>query len=287
MKKKRYGRKKPGARLGQHFLTGMWAARALARAADIQKGERVLEIGPGTGVLTRALIAEGARVLAVEKDAALAERLSETFSADVASGTLKVVLADIRNFSPERYGFSSGDYVLAANIPYYITGKILRMFLETTVLPRAMALLVQKEVAERIIARDGKESILSVSVKTYGVPRIIARVSRGNFSPPPSVDSAILLIGNISKNFFTGITEYDFFSVVRTGFSSKRKFLANNLGQKFGKTAAFEAMRMCGLEETARAEDVVPERWKCLTENLVFRERESKSPSNRRRSRYL
>jgi len=264
--------KRKGARLGQHFLTGTWAAKRLAESVGVRPGEPILEIGPGKGALTKELLATGARVVAVEKDEALAEELGKTFSSEIASGVLRIITGDIRDFSPERHGLSSGGYVLAANIPYYITGEIIRQFLETEAPPRALALLVQKEVAARIFARDKKESILSISVKAYGTPSIIAKVSRGNFSPPPSVDSAVLLVSNVSKDFFLGFTEKEFFTVVRAGFASKRKFLANNLGAKFGKVPALEAMRSCGLNEKIRAEDVALQEWKCLAEKIISRE---------------
>ncbi|MDO8576264.1 MAG: 16S rRNA (adenine(1518)-N(6)/adenine(1519)-N(6))-dimethyltransferase RsmA [bacterium] len=269
-------KKQRGARLGQHFLTGLWAAHSLAEAVNVQPGETILEIGPGKGALTRELLATGGRVLAIEKDEMLAQGLSTTFAADIASGALQVVLADIRDFEPSRYELEAGGYVVAANIPYYITGEIIRQFLETATQPRAMALLIQKEVADRIIARDKKESILSLSVKAYGTPRIVAKVSRGNFSPPPSVDSAILLVGDISKKFFTlnnveGFADLDektFFKVVKVGFASKRKFLANNLGVGFGKDEALRAIEACGLSQKVRAEDVPLLKWRELAQEL-------------------
>lgn len=264
--------KRRGARLGQHFLTGTWAARSLAEAVHIQPGETVLEIGPGTGALTRELLATGGRVFAVEKDEALVMQLQETFATEIASGNLRIIEGDVRDFSPTHYGLSRGGYVLAANIPYYITGEIIRQFLETETPPRAFALLIQKEVADRILARDKKESILSISVKAYGNPSIVAKVSRGNFSPPPSVDSAILLVDGISKDFFSGIGERDFFRVVRAGFASKRKYLANNLGVLFGKEASLQALAACGLGEKTRAEDVPLQTWQHLTRELTSRE---------------
>src|SRR3989344_451270 len=216
------GRKKRGARLGQHYLTGLWAAHKLAGAVSVRPGEPILEIGPGKGALTKELLATEARVIAVEKDPALVAVLRETFKDELALGKLELIERDVRDFAPGSWNpprglrfsmprllgmkigrLEAGSYVLAANIPYYITGEIIRQFLETETQPRAMALLIQKEVADRIIARDKKESIFSLSVKAYGTPKIVAKVSRGNFSPPPNVDSAILLIENISKNFFT------------------------------------------------------------------------------------
>src|SRR3989344_2578799 len=241
------GRKKRGARLGQHFLTGLWAAHSLAEAVNVKPGEIILEIGPGKGALTRELVATGGRVLAIEKDEALVRGLSDTFAAEIQSGALRVVTDDVRDFAPQSSKLEAGSYVLAANIPYYITGEIIRQFLETDVQPRSMALLVQKEVADRIIARNGKESILSLSVKAYATPKFVAKVSRGNFSPPPNVDSAILLISDISKEFFNGIDESMFFKVVKAGFASKRKFLANNLAAVFGKEAVLHAFETCDM----------------------------------------
>src|SRR3989344_2870495 len=270
------GRKKRGARLGQHFLTGLWAAHSLAEAVNVKPGEIILEIGPGKGALTRELVATGGRVLAIEKDEALVRGLSDTFAAEIQSGALRVVTDDVRDFDPRSWKLEAGSYVIAANIPYYITGEIIRQFLETETQPRAMALLIQKEVADRIIARDKKESILSLSVKAYGTPKIIAKVSRGNFSPPPNVDSAILLIENISKNFFTlnnveGFGDLDekiFLKVVKAGFASKRKFLANNLAAAFGKERVLQAFEVCGLSAKVRAEDVPLEKWRALSKTL-------------------
>lgn len=259
-------------RLGQHFLVGTWAAAKLAEAVVVRPGragdgETILEIGPGKGALTRELLRTGARVVAVEKDAELVRLLQATFAEEIASGQLRIIAEDIRNVDATKLGLSH--YVLAANIPYYITGEILRQFLETAVQPRALALLVQKEVAERILARNGKESILSLSVKAYGRPSIVAKVARGNFSPPPSVDSAILLIDDVSKDFFAAISEQDFFSIVRAGFSSKRKFVASNLSSLYSKDAVLRSLSACGIDEKTRAEDIPLERWERVVETLT------------------
>ncbi|MFZ2886977.1 MAG: 16S rRNA (adenine(1518)-N(6)/adenine(1519)-N(6))-dimethyltransferase RsmA [Minisyncoccia bacterium] len=247
--------KNRGARLGQHFLNAGWVARDLIASLKIQPEETILEIGPGKGALTEELLATGNPVVAVEKDEALCAQLREKFSKEIASQKLTLIEDDVRNFDPEQFGL--GQYVLAANIPYYITGEIIRQFLETKRQPRAAALLMQKEVAERIVAREGKESILSLSVKAYGTPRIIAKVGKGCFNPPPSVDSAILLIENISRDSFTAISERDFFELVRAGFSSKRKLLANNIAHFDGRVL----LAACALPEKVRAEDVSLEKW--------------------------
>ncbi|PIR84190.1 ribosomal RNA small subunit methyltransferase A [Candidatus Kaiserbacteria bacterium CG10_big_fil_rev_8_21_14_0_10_51_14] len=261
----RSARKSNPARLGQHFLTNPNPARVLAQAAAPKIGEIILEIGPGTGMLTRELLATGAEVIAIEKDPALVVRLRKSNM----SGNLRIVEADVRDVTPQGLGLKNRNYVVAANIPYYITGEIIRQFLTTDAPPRAMALLIQKEVADRILARDGKESILSISVKAYGIPKIIAKVSRGNFNPPPSVDSAILLVDEISKKTFVDIREDMFFKVVKAGFASKRKFLANNLSTLFPKETITHAFRENELSAKVRAEDVSLLKWKMLTKLLI------------------
>ncbi len=253
-------KKRRGARLGQHFLKHAWAASALAHAVPLAGEETILEIGPGKGVLTRELLKRG-DVVAVEKDAVLVETLRETFAEEIQVGRLRIVEKDIRDFDP---GTIKTSYVVAAIIPYYITGEIIRQFLTAEHQPHAMALLVQKEVADRIVARDGKESILSLSVKVYGEPRIVARVGRSHFSPPPSVDSAILVIENISKKLFKDISEEQFFAVVRAGFASKRKLAANNLSTLWDKEFGHDVLSQCGIEAQARPEDINLEQWKCL-----------------------
>jgi 16S rRNA (adenine1518-N6/adenine1519-N6)-dimethyltransferase len=254
-------------KLGQHFLRDATPARLLASAARAGAGEIVLEIGPGKGALTKEILATGASVVAVEKDAELVTYLTRAFANDIAKGQLRLMEADIRDVSPESMALGV-PYVLAANIPYYMTGEIVRTFLTAREQPTRMALLVQKEVAERVVARDGKESILSLSVKAYGTPRIVANVPRGHFAPPPSVDSAILLIDDISRAFFSDVTEEQFFRTVRAGFASKRKRLVSNLGAAYGKKQARTACSSCGIHENVRAEDVRLEQWKLLATEL-------------------
>lgn len=258
--------RKKGARLGQHFLSAQWVARDLVAAVAPREGEVIVEVGPGRGALTEKLLATGNTVVAIEKDEALGKFLVEKFADETKSGKLHLMLGDIRD--GVTYDVLNGrPYVVAANIPYYITGEIIRDFLTTKHQPRAMALLIQKEVAERIVARDGKESILSLSVKAYGTPKIIAKVPAGCFNPPPSVDSVILLVENISREFFDEISEEKFFSVVKAGFASKRKQLGGNLEKVVGEKAD-AALRAAGVEKTVRAEDVVLEKWGEVVRNL-------------------
>ena len=263
-----------------------------------REGEVIVEVGPGKGVLTRELLTLG-KVIAIEKDEVLVAVLNETFAKEIAVGKLTILAGDIRDVCIEPFktvpdarhadrgerGISEhttratlrlrndadgivldGGYIVAANIPYYITGEIIRQFLTASIKPRAMALLIQKEVAQRITG--SKESILSLSVKAFGTPKIIAKVSKNHFSPPPSVDSAILSVTDISGAFFDRIEEEQFFTVVRAGFASKRKFVANNLAVVFDKEKVVGAMAACGIPEKARAEDIKLPQWKELTKQL-------------------
>lgn len=256
--------KKRTPRLGQHFLTAPWAASALVHSLALQPGETILEIGPGKGALTATLLKTGHRVIAIEKDPALVAVLREKFADEIRSGRLSILESDVRDSTPSNLGL--GAYVLAANIPYYITGEIIRDFLTAPQQPRAMALLIQKEVADRIVAEKG--SILSISVRIFGTPRLVKKVPRGNFSPPPSVDSAIILIESISRDRFDGVSEQDFFKVVRAGFASRRKFLSNNLAISFDRTRAAQAMQHAHVQEKARAEDLTPDQWMSIAREL-------------------
>jgi 16S rRNA (adenine1518-N6/adenine1519-N6)-dimethyltransferase len=269
--KKRKSHKK-GARLGQHLLTNPRVAEAVAEAASVTEGDRVVEIGPGTGILTAALLEKGARVIAIEKDPGMVSILKERFRNEIAKGTLTVIEADIRDLaelpllSETRVSDRRGEYKVAANIPYYITGELIRMFLTASHQPSALAFLVQKEVAERI-ARAKKESILSLSVKAYGSPKYVRTVTKGNFSPAPSVDSAILAVLDISRKNFKNVSEEKFFAVVKAGFAQKRKALAGNLKKIFGERSE-SALAACGIAEKARAEDVSLQKWLALATQL-------------------
>ena len=149
--------KRQGARLGKHFLNNPHYAEVLVQEAGITSDDTVLEIGPGEGMLTRELLKVAKIVIAVEKDEVLAQKIYETFGTDVSAGRLKVISTDIRDIAPEKIGLMAGQYVLAANIPYYITGELLRKFLESVAQPRTIAFLMQKEVAQRIIAKKSAQ----------------------------------------------------------------------------------------------------------------------------------
>jgi len=250
--------------LGQNFLMHARTAERIVDAAAIGKSDTVLEIGPGTGMLTAPLLSRAKRVIAVEADAQLAEKLKEKFRAEIADRRLELISGDIRAFDPSSI---KGSYTLVANIPYYLTGEIIRDFLSAKHKPASMTLLVQKEVAERI-ARSKKESILSIAVKAYGAPKYLFTVPRGAFVPAPSVDSAVISISNIQMPFVSKKEEGRFFEVLRAGFAHKRKLLAGNLGAVAGKEAVRSAFEKAGVPEKARAEDIALPKWRVLSEAL-------------------
>lgn len=245
--------------LGQNFLMHARIAERIVKVAELASDAVVLEIGPGTGMLTRELLKHARRVIAVEADAELFEKLESDFANEIAWHKLELVHGDIREYLLNSATAKIRGYQIVANIPYYLTGEILRMFLEADNQPSAMTLLVQKEVAERV-ARSKKESILSLSVKAYGTPRYEFTVPRGAFKPAPKVDSAVLTVRAISRrNFRTKRKEELFFTLLRSGFAHKRKFVRNNL---FNAGFSF---RRSDLPEKARAEDLPLSVWLALS----------------------
>lgn len=252
--------------LGQHFLSAPGVVDSIIKAGNITAGQTVLEIGPGKGVLTRALLDAGARVVAVEKDDDLSVALRDMFANEIAGGQLvlhhaDIMDVDISDICPEQYK-------VIANIPYNITGILIRHLLTHTHQPTDMVLMVQREVAQRIVAHEGKESMLSVSVKVYGTPRIVRVVKRGSFVPPPKIDSAVIAIENINRNFFADVSEEAFFKIVKNGFREPRKQLKNNLEIQHEKDDIVQACEACDVSPQIRAEDVKLDEWKCLTKAL-------------------
>ena len=255
----------PKKSLGQNFLTSTQVVHDIVEAGGVSSDDTVLEIGPGKGILTRALLKTGAKVVAVEKDEDMIPILEDMFVTAIKSGQLTLLHEDILNTKPNT--LTPSPYKLIANIPYYITGQIIEQFLTSDTQPSVIVLLVQKEVANRI-AKDKKESILSMSVKVYGKPTYIRTVKASQFNPVPNVDSAVLKIEDISKDFFKDIDEGDFFALVKGGFAQKRKQLANNL--PLDKEKAQEALINSGLDQHIRAENLTIEDWKKLAEEITL-----------------
>ncbi|MBU2103512.1 ribosomal RNA small subunit methyltransferase A [Patescibacteria group bacterium] len=251
--------------LGQNFLMHRQTGERIVHAANLSKDAVVLEIGPGTGMLTRELLTQVARVVAVEADGTLVEELRETFAVEIAEERLELIHADIRSFDASVIGET---YHLVANIPYYITGEIIRQFLTEKHQPSSMTLLVQKEVAVRI-ARAEKESLLSLSVKVYGTPSYCFTVPRGAFVPAPNVDSAVLHIKDISRSSFElPEQETQFFTCIRAGFAHKRKRLAKNLEEYWDREVIMGAFEACTIAKDARAEELKLADWLQLAREL-------------------
>jgi 16S rRNA (adenine1518-N6/adenine1519-N6)-dimethyltransferase len=251
-----------GQKLGQHFLTRPEVAGWVADAVALTGSDTVLEIGPGHGILTRELLCRAGKVVALEKDTTLVPELQETFADDIEAGRLVLLEEDVRNFEPASCEELQGGYALVANIPYYITGAILRQFLTTAHQPQNMALLVQKEVAQRATAKEGKQSLLSLSVAAYGMPELVRVVKAGAFSPPPTVDSAVLAVRDISKGHFESEAhEERFFALLHSAFEQKRKMLSSTLGA----AVPDERYEQCSVPKTARPEDVPLASWLCVS----------------------
>lgn len=257
----------PKKSLGQHFLKNEGVAKRMVEAGEVQKGEHVVEVGPGTGVLTKYLLEAGAQVSAIEADERAIETLNTVFKEAIALGTLSVIHGDIRTFDLKELDLEDGAYKVIANIPYYISGMLFRLFLTHRAQPNTLVFLVQKEVAERI-ARSKKESLLSLSVKAYGTPAYIETVRKGNFTPPPKVDSAILQVGNISRDYFNELNENHFFHILKTGFSSRRKQLKGNLKAITDLEFLEKSFTECSIATDARGEDLPIDTWVCVAHAL-------------------
>ena len=271
--------------LGQHFLTDKQVILDIIACSNIEKSENVLEIGPGTGVLTKALLEAGAKVYAFEKDDRAISILQNEFKNELVNGTFTLFHEDYLNTNAEnlkQIGLSSGKFKIIANIPYYITGKIVSHALENDLQPKEMVLMVQKEVAERIVAEDGKESILSLSVKLFGTPKIVRHVSRHSFRPPPDVESSVISISSINNEFFSA-NNLDFpqvFRLIKAGFAHKRKILIKNLSEELSKadqnikiSNLNEIWSELGFNQNTRAEELDTETWKSLILKILKSDR--------------
>jgi 16S rRNA (adenine1518-N6/adenine1519-N6)-dimethyltransferase len=248
--------------LGQNFLITPRIVDMIATSADLKEGELAIEIGPGKGVLTKALLAKGARVKAIEKDDRLIPILQEEFKKEITSGQLELIHGDIMEMNiDESVEKIDGGYKIIANIPYYITGALIRIFLSASKKPELMVLMVQKEVATRIVARDEKESLLALSVKIYAKPEIVMNVARGNFFPIPNVDSAVIKLSDIRNPFADKTAEERFFEIIKAGFSQKRKKLSSNLSQVMTKEEIASQFEKLNLDPNIRAEDMKLEQW--------------------------
>jgi 16S rRNA (adenine1518-N6/adenine1519-N6)-dimethyltransferase len=232
----------------------------------------VLEIGPGTGVLTRELLARKATVIALEADLRAVAVLEEAFSVEIKNKQLTLYHVDVRTMDLATIPkLKDHGFKVVANIPYYLSGLLFRSFLESDIQPSTLVYLVQKEVAKRIcsdLMRKEKESILSLSVKAYGVPKYVKTVSKGHFAPSPKVDSAIILVQNINRDNFKKISEDFFFDMLHIGFGQKRKQLLGNLSKTYDRNTLTNIFSTLSLPVSTRAEDMSLNIWLTLVEQL-------------------
>lgn len=248
---------KPVKGLGQHFLVDRTVQETIVSAADLGPGDTVIEVGPGLGVLTQELARRAGRVIAVEVDPRLSGALRERLS---QFQHLTVVNADVLDVQPQELVATRArpethppPYKVVANLPYYVAAPILRHFLEASLKPSLMVVMVQREVAQSIAASPGAMSILAVSVQLYGKPRIVDYVPASCFYPRPKVDSAIVRIEVYPELAVKVSSVSSFFELVKAGFSAPRKQLRNSLAQGLG-VAPSDA------EQLLRRADIAPQR---------------------------
>ncbi len=253
--------------LGQNFLKSEHALNTMVRLAQEAENKYILEIGPGKGALTCKLIEAGITVTAVELDERMVEYLHEKCADAIAQKQLNLIHGDVRSINTQKL-FPDTGYSLVANIPYYITNMIIRSFLTTEKKPSTMILLIQKEVAKRIVASDRKESLLSLSVKFFGKPRFVEKVPKRFFSPTPKVDSAIIEIGDIGKVSRTKEEEEAFFTLIHHAFSQKRKQAMKLLRPHHNERVLIDAFQKCGISQNARAEDITLSQWICFLRKI-------------------
>ena len=247
----------PKKSLGQHWLTDRSILGAIADAAELTHLDTVLEIGPGLGTLTSELLRRAGAVVAVELDSALAKKLPGQFP-----GTnLQVINQDILTFDLDTL---PEDYVVVANVPYYITAKIVQYLLNAENTPKTIVLLVQKEVAERLAARAGDMSILALSAQAYAEVSLDIRVPAIYFTPPPKVESQVVVLKRRPEPLITHAEERAFFRLVKAGFSAKRKKLRSSLsaGLNRSKDEIDQLLASVNIDSNRRAEDLSIEEWK-------------------------
>lgn len=257
--------------LGQHFLTDDTHLSRIVAAAELTKDDTVLEIGPGAGTLTRYLAAQAGRVIAVELDNRLIEPLRAQFAeqphVEIVHGDIlemnvgELVRESQRDNLPLSH--SPISFKIVANLPYYITSAVLRHILEAAVKPTLAVVMVQKEVAERIVAQPGDLSLLAISVQFYAQAKIVHRVPANAFRPPPKVDSAVLRLDLLPEPAVADVDVEEFFEVVRAGFSQKRKQLLNSLsaGLRLPKAEVETRLHAVGIDPKRRAETLSLQEW--------------------------
>jgi 16S rRNA (adenine1518-N6/adenine1519-N6)-dimethyltransferase len=242
--------------LGQHWLRDAESLKAIVKAADVNNDDTVLEIGPGLGTLTEYLVKSARKVIAVELDEVLASRLLS----QISSNNLIVRQQDIMRFD---FGELPPEYKVVANIPYYLTGGILRLFTETNSPPEIMVLLLQKEVAERLAAKPGNLSIVAIAAQLNYEVKLSKIVPADKFTPAPKVDSQVVIFKKRNAPLFKNLDKRTFMRVVKAGFSAKRKKLRSSLsaGLAMDKAQVDELLKKAKINGDLRAQNLSLQDW--------------------------
>lgn len=256
---------RPNKNLGQHWLHDEATLDDICEAAELVPTDVVLEIGPGLGTLTKKLAQRAEKVIAVEFDVELARQLPTR----VKANNLEVIHADILKFD---FTQLPKGYKVVANVPYYITSKIVQLLLTSTNPPQQSVLLVQKEVAERLAAKPGDMSVLGISAQLFAEVSLGEIVPAYLFTPPPKVDSQVVVLKKRPEPLFKDLDEAKFFRIVKAGFSAKRKKLRSSLagGLNITKQEAEAALKWAGIDPSDRAENLSLQQWYALMQYSEF-----------------
>lgn len=256
---------RPGGRsaarksLGQHFLSDIRIAGRILAAADLSPDDLIVEIGPGRGVLTRRLVEQVRRVVAIELDGELAAALPSRLD---FPANLTCVEADARNVDMAELIAPETSYKVVANLPYYAANPIVRRLLESHPKPGLLVIMVQQEVAKSMVAKPGDMGILSVATQFYARAKMVCSVPPASFRPPPKVTSAVVRLDVLPETAAVVESEEGFFKVVRAGFAAPRKQLRNSLSQGLGIEPADggRILELAGIDATRRPQTLdIPE----------------------------
>jgi 16S rRNA (adenine1518-N6/adenine1519-N6)-dimethyltransferase len=263
---------RPKKSMGQNFVINEAIINKITEAAELNANDIVIEVGPGLGVLTIELAKKAKKVVAIEKDDKMHKILNNTLEEENIKN-VEIIHGDIMNIDCQKSITKYSDYKVVANIPYYITQPIIRLFLEMRSSPKEIILLIQKEVAQRICANPPKMNLLAVSVQIYADPEIMSYISKENFWPQPKVDSAVIKITPRNKYETSVKKQYSnqtFFEIVKAGFSSPRKMLIGNLLRKLNipRENIIKIFNTIGINEKARAENLSITDWQNLVKNI-------------------
>ncbi|MEK9208838.1 MAG: 16S rRNA (adenine(1518)-N(6)/adenine(1519)-N(6))-dimethyltransferase RsmA [Patescibacteria group bacterium] len=247
----------PKKSLGQNFLVNKGVLDRIVEAAQLSAEDTVIEVGPGTGALTGRLVATGAQVIAIEKDRRLIEPLREKFAGIT---NLEIIEGDILEFDPSTYKLQADSYKLVANIPYYLTSHLIRLMLEQWPSPSMAVLMVQEEVARRMMAAPPDMNLLALSVQLYAKPSKVIRVSRGSFRPVPDVDSAVVKLEVWDLNNELRASNEKVLRIAKKAFGQKRKQLK--------ATIPVNALEQAAISPTTRPQELSVSDWVRLASAL-------------------